>query len=138
MFNHGAPYRNRLPTVYLFMADNANPELFVLLFVGYGVVATSPAFTGSSDSRPAGPHDRLVHKTVNRAPICQNRCDSSTTHVCSSCSLTYIPFFSLLTFFSLIPSTSFFNFSFSFFNSFITHNTHTTFNKLCLRIWSRN
>ena len=58
VFNHVAPYRYRLPTVYLFMADIANPDLFCVV-VGPGFVPTSPAFMRSSASHPAGPHGRL-------------------------------------------------------------------------------
>ena len=50
MFNPVALYGYLLPTVYLFMADITNPELFV----GPGFV--SSAFMRSSASHPAGPH----------------------------------------------------------------------------------
>ena len=66
MFNHVAPYGYLLPTVHLFLAD-IQTCLFVV--VGSGFVTTSSAFMRCSASYPAGPHGRLVKKTVNRAPI---------------------------------------------------------------------
>ena len=67
--------------------------------VGPGFVSTSPACMRSSASHPAGPHGRLVYKTVNRAPmgaggfnpICITggiRCDSYTA--CRMCCVEYI------------------------------------------------
>ena len=52
----GAP--SVLPNVYLFMADNANPDLLVCA-VGPGVVSTSPTFIRSIASHPVGPSGRL-------------------------------------------------------------------------------
>ena len=61
MFNHVAPYGYRLPTVYLCMADVANPDLFVC-GCRSGFVSISPAFMRSSASHPAGPYGGLVKK----------------------------------------------------------------------------
>ena len=69
MFNHVAPYGYLLSIVYLFMADIANPDLFVCVFVVPGFVSTSPILMRSSASHPVGPHGRLSPKKVNRAPI---------------------------------------------------------------------
>ena len=41
----------------------------VCVFVGPGVVSTSPTFMRSSASHPAGPDGRLTQKRENRAPI---------------------------------------------------------------------
>ena len=65
VFNNVAPYEVLLSTVYLFMADIANPDLFLC-----GCrTSTSHTFMRSIARNPAGPHGRLVQKTVNRAPI---------------------------------------------------------------------
>ena len=55
-----APYRYLLHTVYLFMADIANPDLFVCVVVGPGFLSTT-ASSGSAWS--------ACQKTVNRAPL---------------------------------------------------------------------
>ena len=91
MFNHVSPYRYRLLTVYLYVGDNGNADLFACGCRTW-IVSTSPAFMRSSASHPAGPQGLLSPKTVNRASIavggkylhnlhisCQNLCDSSTT-----------------------------------------------------------
>ena len=48
-------------------------QTFLFKVVGPGLVSTSPAFVSSSASHPAGPHDRHVQNTVNRAPHCWGR-----------------------------------------------------------------
>ena len=60
MFNPGVPYGYLLPTVFLFMADIANPNLFV----GPGWVSTPPAFMRSSASHLVGPHGQLAQKNA--------------------------------------------------------------------------
>ena len=50
------------------MSDIANPDLFVCVSVGPGLVLTSPTFIRGRASHPAGPHDRLAETTINRAP----------------------------------------------------------------------
>ena len=68
MFNPVAPYRYLLPTMYLFMADIANPDLFVcgcrtwicLDITRFYEEQRQPS---SGSAWPACP------KTVNRAPI---------------------------------------------------------------------
>ena len=64
MFNPVAPYRYLLPNLYFAVEDIANPGLF-----GCGLVSTSPAFMRSFVNHPAGPHDRLVQKTVIGPPL---------------------------------------------------------------------
>ena len=55
-----APYGYLLPTVYLFMADIANPDFSVIVGLGFG--STPPAFMSSSASHPMGPHVQLLPK----------------------------------------------------------------------------
>ena len=60
VFNHVTPYRYILPTVYLFVEDIANPDLFVCVVVGPGFVSISSAFMKSRanhTSWPACPKD---------------------------------------------------------------------------------
>ena len=61
MFNPVAPYGYLLSTLYLFMADIANPDLLCVV-VGPEFVSTSPAIVRSIASHPAGPHGRLAQK----------------------------------------------------------------------------
>ena len=68
MLNPVAPYGYRLSNMYLFTTYITNPD-FLFVVVGPELVSTSPAFVCSSASHPAGPHDRLDQKTVNRTPI---------------------------------------------------------------------
>ena len=96
MFNPVAPYRYLLPTVYLSVADIANPDL---LACGCRI-SLDIAFMRSSASHPAGPNwPACLNKTVNRAPIAwggrgrhnlhsglPDRSDSSTA--CSLCRWT--------------------------------------------------
>ena len=58
MLNPVAPYGYLLPTVYLFMADNANKDVLV----GPGFVSASLAFMRSSASHLASTHGRRVKK----------------------------------------------------------------------------
>ena len=55
-------------TVYLLMADIANPDLFVSCCRTW-ICLNITTFMRSSASHPAGPHGRLSTKSVNRAPI---------------------------------------------------------------------
>ena len=107
VFNPVAPYGYLLPNVYLFMADIANPDLFV----EPGFVSTSPAFMRNSANHPAGPHGRLCKKNVNRVPllgaggsdtICTAvfiRSDSSTA--CRLCCLDHEQVYSPVSLFDL-------------------------------------
>ena len=61
MFNPVTPYGYLLLTMYLFMADIANPD-FLCVVVVPGFVSTSPAFMRSSASHPVGQHGRLSPK----------------------------------------------------------------------------
>ena len=63
-----APYVYLLPTMYLFMADIANPDLFVCGCRSW-ICLDITRFLRSSASHPAGPHGRLAQTTINRAPI---------------------------------------------------------------------
>ena len=56
-----------LPCIYLWQISQIHTCLFVV--VGPAFVSTSPAFMRSSASHPAGPHGRIVQKTVNRASL---------------------------------------------------------------------
>ena len=67
VFNPVAPYRYLLPTVYLFMADIENTDLYVV--VGPGFVSTLSAFMRTSASHPAGPHGRPAQNKVNQVLI---------------------------------------------------------------------
>ena len=53
MFNPVVSYRYLFPTMYLFMAYNANPDLCVCVVVGPGFVSASPDFMRSSATHPA-------------------------------------------------------------------------------------
>ena len=68
VFNHVAPYRYQLPTVYLCMADIANPNLLVCSCRTW-ICLDITRFMRSSASHPAGPHGRRAPKTVNQAHI---------------------------------------------------------------------
>ena len=85
MFNPVAPYRYLLPTMCLFMADIANPDLFVCVVVGPGFISTSPAFTRSRASHPAGQHGRLAQKNSKSGSHCWGRevFDTICTAVCN-------------------------------------------------------
>ena len=67
MVNPVAPYRYLLPNLYLSVEDIANTDL-LRVFVGPGLVSTSPTFMRSSTSHLAGPHDWLAQKNGNGAP----------------------------------------------------------------------
>ena len=95
MFNHVAPYRYLLPTVYLFVADIANPDLFVCCCRTW--ICLDIARFYEEQCQPSSVSTWLAcqlspPQTVNRAPItwdggfdtiytavCHNCCDSSTT-----------------------------------------------------------
>ena len=69
MFNPVTPYGYLLLNVYLFMADIANPDLFVCVFVGPGFVWTSLTFVMNCANHLAGPHGRLAPKKRKSAVI---------------------------------------------------------------------
>ena len=68
MFNPIAPYRYLLPTMYLFMADIANPDLFVC-GCRTCICLDITRFYEEQRHPSTGPHGRLSQKAVNRAPI---------------------------------------------------------------------
>ena len=72
------------PNLYLFVADIANPDLFVVP----GFISTSTAVMMSSTIHPASPYDWLAQKTVIEAQLLGaegSTTDSSTT--CILCRL---------------------------------------------------
>ena len=97
LFNPVAPYQYLLPTVYLFMADNANPDLFVCgcrtwICLDITRLYEEQRQQSSGSTLPA------CLKTINRAPItvggrfrhnftaaCPKHCDYPTT--CRLCRL---------------------------------------------------
>ena len=58
MFNPVAPYGYMLPTLYVFMADIENPDLFVCGCRTW-ICLDITRFMGCSAIHPAGPHGRL-------------------------------------------------------------------------------
>ena len=56
-----------LTCICLLQISHIQTRLFNV--IGPGLVSTSPVFVKSSASHPAGPHERIAPKTVDRAPI---------------------------------------------------------------------
>ena len=67
MFNPVVPYRYLLPTLYLFMADIVNPDLFVCSCRTW-ICLDITRFMRSSDSHPAGPNVRLAKENGKSVP----------------------------------------------------------------------
>ena len=59
-----APYRYLLPTMYVFVADIANPDLFVCIRLDIIYFLKL-----SSVNHPVYPHGRIAKETVNQDPI---------------------------------------------------------------------
>ena len=82
MFNLVAPYLYLLPTIYLFMADITNTDLFVCGCRTW-MCSTSPAFVRSSASHTAGPHGRFAQKrSIGNSLVGAGGFDTISTAVC--------------------------------------------------------